>query len=246
LTSAASEIFHADSVIVTIPLGSLQRDRIKFTPQLPSRVQTAISNLGFGINERLFIRFSTPWWLCDIDGESKKLGLEIFLFSPRPTNKTGIPEGRMTFYSLAKTHDPHPVFAIFAATKLGAYLVSQPKEKVKDILQTFYVPSLPNYDAQDPAHQILDLDSSSWSQDEFNGFGSYTYVPVGSDSTDVSMKILSEKIISGSDGGGLWFAGEHTADTEVLEGEHYTRMATVTGAYKSGERAAKLVLRHLS
>jgi len=157
-----------------------------------------------------------------------------------------MPEGRMTFHSLARTHDPRPVFAIFVATKLGAYLVSQPKEKVKDILQTFYVPSLPNYDAQNPAHRILDIDSSSWSRDEFSGFGSYTYVPAGSDSGDVNMEILSEKILSSGDGGGLWFAGEHTADTEILEGEHYTTMATVAGAYKSGERAAKLVLRDLS
>jgi hypothetical protein len=60
------------------------------------------------------------------------------------------------------------------------------------------------------------------------------------------MKILSEKAMDAGDGGGVWFAGEHTADTEVIEGENYTTMATVTGAYKSGERAAKRVLQAYS
>ena len=61
------------------------------------------------------------------------------------------------------------------------------------------------------------------------------------------MKILGERIMSAGEGeGGVWFAGEHTADTEVIDGEKYTTMATVTGAYKSGERAGKHILRHYS
>jgi hypothetical protein len=57
------------------------------------------------------------------------------------------------------------------------------------------------------------------------------------------MRILSQKILSAGDGG-VWFAGEHTADTEIIDGLKYTTMATVTGAYKSGERAANHVLLH--
>ena len=56
------------------------------------------------------------------------------------------------------------------------------------------------------------------------------------------MKVLSERILPAGNGG-IWFAGEHTADTEVIDGVKYTTMATVTGAYKSGERAANHVVR---
>lgn len=244
LISADDETFHADSVIVTIPLGSLKRDGITFTPELPSRVQTVISNLGFGVNERLFILFSSAWWLCPINDASEALGPEIYLFPSQLAGKTGMPEGRMTFYSLARTHDPQPVFAIFAATKLGAYLVSQPKEELKKMLQQFYVPSLPNYDAKNPAHQILDVACSSWSRDFFSGFGSYTHMPARSNSGYTSMEILSEKILPAGGGGGLWFAGEHVADIVVFEGERYATMATVTGAYKSGQRAANFVVQN--
>lgn len=90
---------------------------------------------------------------------------------------------------------------------------------------------------------IRDLECSTWSQEELSGFGSYTHIPAGSDTGNENMKILSEKILdTGEEGGGVWFAGEHTADTEVIDGRNYTTMATVTGAYKTGERAAKKVL----
>jgi hypothetical protein len=56
------------------------------------------------------------------------------------------------------------------------------------------------------------------------------------------MKILSEKIMDAGDGG-IWFAGEHTADTEMIDEVKYTTMATVTAAYKTGERAANHVIR---
>ena len=63
------------------------------------------------------------------------------------------------------------------------------------MLQTNYIPMLPNYDAKNPACQILNVDSSAWSQDELSGFGSYSHIPVGSETGDQNMKVLSEKIL---------------------------------------------------
>ena len=96
-----------------------------------------------------------------------------------------------------------------------------------------------------PACQISEVDSSEWSRDPLSGFGSYTHIPVGSDTGDENMRVLAERIFSTADGmGGVWFAGEHTADTEIIDGVKYTTMATVTGAYKSGTLAANRVLEH--
>jgi len=239
LISSTGFLYEVDSVIVTIPLGCLKRDTIKFTPPLCVPVQNALSNLRFGTLEKLFIRFKTAWWLHP-ETETDKIGLEFYRFTSLRSS-TAIQKGSLIFTSLARIHQPQPVFLIFVATSFAEYLVTKPKDQLKQMLQEHYIPHLPNFDASDPACVIQNLECTTWSQDELAGFGSYTYVPVGSDTGNENMKILSEKILDAGEGG-VWFAGEHTADTEVIDGEIYTTMATVTGAYKTGERAAKKVL----
>jgi monoamine oxidase len=242
LTSTSGETFHADSVIVTLPLGVLKSNTVTFTPPLPPPVRKAISNLGVGVLEKLFIRFSEPWW--DISPNPHQPGLEFYRFSSRDsTAPWHLPPGTLNFFSLSRIHNPHPVFGIFVSTDLAIALVALHPAELCEILQTLYIPHLPNYDAENPACQLLEIDSSTWSQDPYSGFGSYTHVPVGCESGDGNMKILSERIMGEGDHGGIWFAGEHTADTEIIEGVKYTTMATVTGAYKTGQRAANNVIR---
>ena len=245
LKSASNEIFEADSVIVTIPLGLLQTNAIQFTPSLPSPVKKAISNLGFGVLEKLFLRFSEAWWLTDVEKADESIGLEFYRFPSYLSTKRVLPRGALNFFSLARVHNPQPVFGVYAATELAKFLTTLPKDELKSMLQEFYVPHLPNYDAKNPACEILELNCTGWSQDPFAGYGSYTHIPTGSDTGDENMRILSERILPAGEGG-IWFAGEHTASTEIIDGEKYTTMATVTGAYKSGERAANHILKHYS
>lgn len=41
--------FHADAVVVTVPLGVLKRpDALRFRPPLPARKRGAIQRIGFG------------------------------------------------------------------------------------------------------------------------------------------------------------------------------------------------------
>ena len=137
------------------------------------------------------------------------------------------------------------MFGIYVSTDLAKYLVAIPKPELKEMLQKYYIPHLPNYNEDDPDCQILEIGSSQWSMDPLSGYGSYTHVPVGETEGDGNMKILGEMIFNAGDGG-VWFAGEHTADTEVIGGDKYTTMATVTGAYKTGERAGMHVLEYYS
>jgi Flavin containing amine oxidoreductase len=217
----------------------LHHNVIKFTPALPTSVQKAISNLGFGVLEKLFIHFSEPWWLLPVPKE-ESTGIEWYHFK---SHLDQFPNGFLNFISLARTHHPIPVFGIFVATDFAKFLVLKSKEDLKIMLETYYIPHLPNYDAKNPACQILQVDCSTWSQDPLSGFGSYTHIPRGSDSGNENMRILSERILSAGNGGGVWFAGEHTADTEIIGGLNYSTMATVTGAYKTGERAGKNILK---
>jgi monoamine oxidase len=241
LISDANESFHADAVIVTIPLGLLKRNEIAFSPSLPRHVQIAISNLGFGVLERIFIRFRKAWWIKPSDSTATKIGLEFFRFPSLLSTTEEIPRGTLNFYSFARIHNPQPVFGVYASTELGKFLISLPKENLKTILQTHYIPHLPNYEADNPSCQILDIDSSSWCRDPLSGYGSYTHIPAGSETGDENLNILSQKIL-GAEKWGIWFAGEHTAQTEIIGGLKYTNMATVTGAYQSGERAAQNVI----
>jgi len=240
LQSSTNETFNAHAVIVTVPLGSLKRNAIHFSPALPLRVQNAISNLGYGILERLFIRFSHPWWLSPFDNPTT-IGVEFFRFPSLKSTMHCLPRGTLNFFSLARIHNPQSVLGVFVSADLAKFLTSIPKDDLKAILETFYIPHLPNYDADNPNCRILEVDCSSWCHNEFSGFGSYTHIPVGSECGDEDMMTLSAKILDAGKGG-VWFAGEHTTKTEIIEGLKYTAMATVTGAYQSGSRAALDVL----
>lgn len=240
LRSTIDEVYNADIVIVTVPLGSLKRNAIAFTPSLPLHVQNAISNLGYGVLEKLFIRFSQPWWLTS-QNDLAKVGVESFRFPSLKSTIQHIPRGTLNFFSLARTHHPQPVLTVFASTEIAKFLISLPRDSLKTILQTYYIPLLPNYDANNPVCRIMEVDCSSWSHNPFSGFGAYTHIAVGSESGDEDMNTLSEKILD-AEKGGVWFAGEHTAKVEVIEGLKHTTMATVTGAYQSGVRVANDIL----
>jgi monoamine oxidase len=58
---AANKTFQADKVLITVPIGVLQADVIKFTPNL-SVLQTALNGLGFGAAIKINLSFKTAFW----------------------------------------------------------------------------------------------------------------------------------------------------------------------------------------
>ena len=56
------ETFAADGVIVTLPIGVLQSDRIIFEPSLPHPHRTALSRLGMGLFNKIILRFPRAFW----------------------------------------------------------------------------------------------------------------------------------------------------------------------------------------
>jgi polyamine oxidase len=49
-------------VLVTVPLGVLKAQRIRFSPALPARKRNAIARLGFGQFEKVALTFPEPFW----------------------------------------------------------------------------------------------------------------------------------------------------------------------------------------
>lgn len=61
-------VIEGDRVIVTLPLGVLKAGTVTFSPPLPSSKSGAISRLGFGILDKLFLRFPSAFW-SDADAQ---------------------------------------------------------------------------------------------------------------------------------------------------------------------------------
>ena len=57
----------AERVIVTLPLGVLKRGTITFSPALPEAKIKAISRLGMGVLNKVFLRFRRVFWPKDRD-----------------------------------------------------------------------------------------------------------------------------------------------------------------------------------
>ncbi len=60
VTSKAGEVVAGSSAIVTLPLGVLRANDVRFSPPLPTQKREAIEGLGMAAAVKLFYRFSTP------------------------------------------------------------------------------------------------------------------------------------------------------------------------------------------
>ena len=54
--------FSAPKVIVTLPIGVLKANTVKFTPQLPAVNQNAIAAMGAGLLDKCVFVFKEPFW----------------------------------------------------------------------------------------------------------------------------------------------------------------------------------------
>ncbi|MBP91130.1 MAG: hypothetical protein CL436_00760 [Acidimicrobiaceae bacterium] len=54
--------FDADAAIVTVPLGVLKGERIRFTPDLPYSTLSAVQMLGMGLMNKVVLRFPEVFW----------------------------------------------------------------------------------------------------------------------------------------------------------------------------------------
>ncbi|WP_333894394.1 flavin monoamine oxidase family protein [Mycolicibacterium gadium] len=55
-------VVEADRAIVTIPLGVLKAGTIAFDPPLPEAKRAAIERLGFGLLDKVVLKFDEPFW----------------------------------------------------------------------------------------------------------------------------------------------------------------------------------------
>lgn len=199
----------ADAVLMTIPLGVLKKEKVKFDPQLPEWKTSAIKRMGFGNLNKVVLCFSKVFW-----------DPSIHLFG-HVSNST-ISRGELfLFWSVFKS----PVLIALIAGEAATVIETVPDEAIVGRAMTilraiFGFQTVP----QPNKYRVTRWRGDPWA------LGSYSYVAAGSsgnDYDDLARPVAPPQAVKGEPK--VFFAGEHTI-------RNYP--ATVHGALLSGLREA--------
>ena len=220
ITCEDGQVFEADRVVLTAPLGVLKQQSIQFEPPLPDWKQGAISRLGFGLLNKLVLVFQKPFWDPSRD---------MFGLLREPRSGSGIFQEDYSasrgqfylFWNCVKTTGLPVLIALMAGDAAHEAerttdqdLVSQCLSQLRNVFGN---------KVTDPVETII----TRWGSDRF-ARGTYSYVAAGARPGDYDLVGQSLE--------NLYFAGEATWANHP---------ATVHGAYLSGLRAASEVLESL-
>lgn len=174
--------YTADAALLTLPLGVLKSNQVKFSPNLPLGKRHAIENLSMGVYNKVVLKFPEVFW-----PETRDF---LGYVSDKPPD-FGL------FLNLGR-HVGAPVLAALTAGSFAKSLESLSDEelqtKVMDVLRRLYGTNIP-----EPVQMLR----TSWSQDPFS-LGSYSYIPVGATMED-------RETLAAPVGKRLFFAGEATS-----------------------------------
>lgn len=214
VTADSGERFKARRLIVTLPLGVLQRGDVAFVPQLTAKDEAA-RKLAVGHVVKVTLRFRERFWddltLPTDEGKQSELKDFVFIHAPDelpPTWWTQLP---------ART----PVLIGWAGGTRAERLATASQDALRDrsleaLSHIFAVP--PNF-LED---SLVDFYTHNWTADQFS-LGAYSYIPVGGLDAQAELAEPVEDTI--------YFAGEAVN----THGHH----GTVHGALASGLRAAR-------
>lgn len=235
-TISGDDSIPCDFVVSCLPLGVLKQavssnseDTIKFDPELPFSKKDAIEHVGFGLLNKVYLQFATPFWR----GEAL-LNDDQTLFG----NATKINPHHYMFFDVGKSlgtsaSRPAILMSLISgceAVKCECFtdkeLVDETMETLRAIFSKVNVP------------EPIAFRTTRWGSDKFSR-GSYTFLPPGT--TDQDFHILQSPIngngdsllLEGSETMRLFFAGEHTTSLHP---------SMAHGALLSGVRAAKEVV----
>ncbi|UNB55992.1 FAD-dependent oxidoreductase [Mycolicibacterium sp. YH-1] len=160
ITTTTGQIF-ADAVVVTVPLGVLKADKIKFEPPLPQAHQAAIDHLSVGVLSKTFLKYDKPFWDTSIDwlgyGDST-------------------PGFWPTWLNLSRA-DSHVIVGFNAGTRARGIESSTDAAIIEQATRALH--GLTNKPVPAPTATI----TTRWSTDPW-ALGSYSYPGLGSSSDD--------------------------------------------------------------
>ena len=207
--------FAADCAVITLPLGVLQHNSVKFDPP-PEDILSLASASCMGHVRRVELLFRERFWAhATSPSANRKLDELSFLFAFREIPSTWWTQfptrnGRLTAWVGGPRSD---ALANMDAPELG--------RRACALLSRFF--SVKNGDLQ---NLLLQSHSHDWQRDPL-AMGAYSYIPSGAISVPEQMSRPVDNT--------LYFAGEHTDTT--------CHWGTVHAALRSGLRAAEQVLK---
>jgi monoamine oxidase len=200
----------AARAVVTLPLGVLQLNEVRFSPE-PAGALAAAQRMAMGAATRVSLVFRRPFWRelasADLERDAREALSQLsFLFCPDETPGvwwTAAPESQAVITGW--TGGPR-------ATAPGRPW----RQRSLDTLSRVF--NVPRLHVQE---QLLSVHHHDWQSDPFSR-GAYSYVPAGALEAPRQMSEPVEHT--------LFFAGEHT--------DQLPEWGTVHAALRSGERAA--------
>ncbi|KAK9271142.1 hypothetical protein L1049_026731 [Liquidambar formosana] len=177
--------FSGDAVLVTVPLGCLKAETIKFTPPLPQWKHSSIQRLGFGVLNKVVMEFPEVFWDDSVD---------YFGATAEETNQRG---QCFMFWNIRKTVGAPVLIALVVGKAAIDGQNMSSSDHVNHALlvlrKLFGDTSVP-----DPVASVV----TDWGRDPFS-YGAYSYVAVGASGEDYD--ILGRPVENC-----LFFAGEAT------------------------------------
>ncbi|KAI3464875.1 hypothetical protein Pfo_021538 [Paulownia fortunei] len=177
--------FSGDAVLVTVPLGCLKAETIKFSPPLPQWKYLSIKRLGFGVLNKVVLEFPEVFWDDTID---------YFGATAEDTDQRG---RCFMFWNVKKT---------VGAPVLIALVVGKAAIDGQNISSSDHVSHallvLRKLFGEDKVSDPVAAVVTDWGRDPYS-YGAYSYVAVGSSGEDYD--ILGRPVENC-----LFFAGEAT------------------------------------
>jgi polyamine oxidase len=175
-------------VVVTVPLGVLKRDVLRFSPALPADRLAAIERLGFGRYEKVALRFDEPFW--------RAAGLPHTMIFPRD------PEAPAVWAIGQDAFGAGPVLVFHVFHSATGYVLDVASGDATQWALDMLGEAIGN-----PCPAPVAVAVTSWTNDPYSS-GAYTHIPPGANPADADL--LGEPIA-----GRLLFAGEHTQSTRL-------------------------------
>jgi polyamine oxidase len=210
----------ANAVIVTVPLGVLKRDLIKFSPPLPADIQYGISKNSYHALGKIFFEFEEVFWSKERDQ---------IIYYPKPDATLEDMDD-----CLSQAFVMSNLWVVEGIPELCIQTASPLTEKLEQLnhqqLYEYFEPlfKIMRTEPYKDLPKMVSVEMTEWTKDKFAGYGTYSCVGVGDD-----LSLLTNALEAHKDWN-VQFAGEHTSS----DGN-----GCVHGAFATGQTAAINLLR---
>lgn len=210
---SSGKTYHSKKVLITVPLGVLQKNQLRFSPSLPGK-RDAWNEMGFGNVIKIQLLFANKWWeekeVEKRTGEKMKKLFFFFSHAAVPTWWTQTPKD----VPLLTGWLSGPA----AKDKCKLSEKRLQNEAIKSLAYIFNSP------VEEIANHLVAAKTFNWVADQFV-IGGYSYLTPGHDKLRKQAAASIENTI--------FFAGEHLAEP----------VGTVESAFVSAMNAVDLIIK---